>query len=169
MSITPAQLATRYGLLRLAQAATPLHRPTVDAELLGAVINAADVSAWNSDQINDANQALDVINAACADAVEEAASYVLMRAPAVPLPAPSVLTLWQSRIAWYRLHIDLRINTPQSDGGQHPVHRDYDDTIKSLRDYRDGKQGLGIAQDPNVPPANASPEWHSQGTVWNRR
>ncbi|NJR43929.1 DUF1320 family protein [bacterium] len=168
MAITPLLLATWYGAQRLAQAATPPHRPIVDAELLAAVLAAGDTSGWSSEQIADALGAIANAQSACDAAKAEANSYVLLRASSVPAPAPDVLNVWEGRIAWYRLHPDLRISAEGTADGRHPIHRDYDDAIKSLRDYRDGKQGLGIPQDANVPPATAEVEWQSKPTQWTR-
>ena len=166
--ITALQLLAWPGVAELAQCASPDDRAQVDTALLTAVITGASTTSWSAEELAAANAALLVINLVADQASNEVDSYVYLRAQTIPLPLPQILTTWATKIARYMLHKNLRISGIGE--GLHPIHRDYDNAIKSLRDYRDGKQGLGIpsALDPNAPLQDDSVQFFSRPTVWSR-
>jgi len=55
--ITHAALADSPGALELSEVASDEHRRPVPAELLDAVLRAADVSAWGMDDVQAAQRA----------------------------------------------------------------------------------------------------------------
>ena len=55
--ITHADLADSPGALELSEVASDEHRRPVPAELLDAVLRAADVSAWGTDDVQAAQRA----------------------------------------------------------------------------------------------------------------
>lgn len=168
--ISALQLLAWPGVSELAQCASPDDRAQVDTALLTAVITGASTASWSAEELAAANAALVVIDLIADQASNEVDSYVYLRAVTIPLPLPQILSTWATKIARYMLHKNLRIGSESGDG-LHPIHRDYNDAIKSLRDYRDGKQGLGIpsALDPNAPLQDNSVQFTSQATVWGRR
>ncbi len=133
------------GALELSETATPDHRAPIQAELLEAVILAADTSAWAADEVAVATEAVAVISDAMRVVAQLIDGYLRPRY-ALPLASiPAFLSDVETKLVRYRLHRHLT----RGEGQQHPVIRDYTDAMKLLRDIRSGNLSLG-EDDPNI-------------------
>jgi phage gp36-like protein len=170
MYLTPADLTPWPGGLEIAQAATPEHLPPVAAALMDATLAGADRSAYGSDVRAVADLALARVNAAITAAVELVNSYIAPRyAAAMPLAAgpAAALKVHARAITRYYLHQHLRVTTPNSADGQHPIHADYERTLAFLRDIASGKLSLGV--DDPAPVTTSGAEWSSgSDRLWSR-
>ena len=133
------------GALELSETATPDHRAPIQAELLEAVILAANTSAWAADEIAIAMEAVAVINDAMRVVAQLIDGYLRPRYSLPLASIPAYLSDVETKLVRYRLHRHLTRGAAQ----QHPVIRDYDDAMKMLRDIAAGKLSLGI-DDPNI-------------------
>lgn len=151
MYITPVQLAESPGARELAQVATPEQSPVVDTALMDATLRGTDRSAWSSDDIAVADDALARIQDAIDGAGAVIEGYLVLRGYALPLdPAPNIVTRWARSIVRYSLHKD-RISDPKSD----PIARDYSDALKFLQATADGSFSIGVSVDPAAPAGSA--------------
>lgn len=147
--ITAAQLAERPGARELSQVATAAHLKPVAPDLMEATLRGTDRSAWTPDDIAVADDALQRIEDAVAQAESLIDGYLAQRSYSLPLnPVPELVTGWARDIARYLLHKD-RGGKEDSD----PVVRAYKDALKFLELIAAGKFKLGaedpIANDPN--------------------
>ena len=103
--ITHADLADSPGALELSEVASDEHRRPVPAELLDAVLRAADVSAWGMDDVQAAQRAAARIDTAVRDACSLIDGYLAKRGYALPLsPVNPLVSAWCRAIARYLLH-----------------------------------------------------------------
>ena len=140
--ITHADLADSPGALELSEVASDEHRRPVPAELLDAVLRAADVSAWGTDDVQAAQRAAARIDTAVRDACSLIDGYLAKRGYALPLsPVNPLVSAWCRAIARYLLHKN-RTAMESKD----PIARGYNDAVRLLQQTADGKFSLG-AQD----------------------
>lgn len=138
MYITPAQLLERFGPVETAQVATADDRAVVDSELLRLTISGGDRDAFDADAVADADEALERIQAATADAAALIDGYLRSRytLPLDPVPLPL------RRIAGDVVRYYL-----MDDRASEEVRERYAAQLKVLADIRDGRVTLG-ADDP---------------------
>lgn len=170
MYLTLADLTPWPGGLEIAQAATPEHLPPVTAALMDATLAGADRSAYDPDDVAVADLAAARVSAAILASGELINSYIAPRyAASMPLAAGPAGTLkaHARAITRYYLHQHLRVTAPTSDGGQHPIHADYERTLAFLRDVAAGKLSLGV--DDPAPVTTSGAEWSSgSDRLWSR-
>lgn len=140
--ITLDDLAERPGARELAQVATKESVREVATDLMEATLRGADRSAWPTEQVAVADDALQRIQ----DAVVEAESIIngslAKRSYPLPLsPVPKLVTGWTRDIARYLLHKD---GARKEDD---PIVRSYRDAMKFLALIVKGEFSLG-AEDP---------------------
>lgn len=125
---------------------------SVDTELLGATIAAADRSPWTLAEQAAANAVLMRLNAILTRAATEADAYLRRRGYAVPLDGQQfpVLVVWTRSIARY--HVQPRRDLTSEQSGR--VERDYRDAIKAFQAIAKGELSLG-ANDPLASTASA--------------
>jgi phage gp36-like protein len=141
--VTHAQLAERPGARELAQVASDEHQPLVPYELMEQTLQAADRSAWTPEQIALADQALQRVDDAVADADGLIDGFLRQRGYPLPLsPVHRLVTVWSRAISRYNLHKHRR--TLESDD---TIVRDYRDALKLLQQVADGKLSLGAADE----------------------
>lgn len=148
--ISHAELAERPGARELAQVATDDNRPVVDTELMDATLRGADRSAWPSEALADADDALRRVNEAVSEADSLIDGYLVKRGYAVPLALPGekpmkLVAAWSRAITRYLLAKDTI-----SDEKSSPIYRDYRDARQLLQQVADGSFSLG-AGDPQAP------------------
>ena len=137
--ITTEQLAELPGARELAQVASPAHRPVVDSELMEATLRNEDRTAWEPEEIADADDALERITGAVEQAESLINGFLAQRRYTLPLnPVPGLVTGWTRDIARYYLHKD-RISSEGTD----PIVRAYNDAMKLLGLIEQGKFSLG--------------------------
>lgn len=138
--VTHAQLAERPGARELAQITSAEHQPLVPYELMELTLLGADRSDWTPEQIEQADQALQRIDDAIADADGLINGYLHQRGYPLPLsPVHRLVTVWSRAITRYYLH--LRRTSVETDD---PIVRDYRDALKLLQQVADGKLSLGM-------------------------
>lgn len=143
MYVTHEQLAERPGAKELAQVATDPQRPFVDPDLMEATLRNEDRSGWAPDEVAAADEALQRIDDAVADADGLIDGYLHKRGYPVPLdPVPRIVAAWSRDISRYYLHKDRR-------GGKDndPIVRAYKDAMKLLEQLASGKFSLGADDD----------------------
>jgi phage gp36-like protein len=141
--ITLDDLAERPGARELAQVATKEGVRAVATDLMEATLRGADRSAWPTDQVAVADDALQRIQDAVTEAESLIDGYLAKRSYPLPLsPVPKLVTGWARDIARYLLHKD-RGGKEDSD----PIVRNYKDALKFLGLVAEGKFSLG-AEDP---------------------
>lgn len=141
--ITLDDLAERPGARELAQVATKEGVRAVATDLMEATLRGADRSAWPTDQVDVADDALQRIQDAVTEAESLIDGYLAKRSYPLPLsPVPKLVTGWTRDIARYLLHKD-RGGKEDND----PIVRNYKDALKFLGLVAEGKFSLG-AEDP---------------------
>ncbi|XKM14240.1 DUF1320 domain-containing protein [Orbaceae bacterium ac157xtp] len=138
--ITLLNLAERPGLVEISQAVAQDGEIPVDANLLTAIINNQNMSAWSSNDVAAANTTISRINESIKDAEAEINGFLRQRGHKLPLKVvPRLLTDWARIIVRYKLHRN-RISEEKND----PIVRDYKQVINFLKLVADGKYSLGI-------------------------
>ena len=141
--ITTAELAERPGSREIALLATSDGAATVDYALMDATLRGQDRSAWQADDIAQADAALQRVQDAIAEADALIDGYLGKRYTLPLSSPPGILTTWARAIVRYKLHGD-RLSTEGND----PIVRDYKDALKFLEQIAAGKFSLGI-EDPS--------------------
>jgi phage gp36-like protein len=134
--ITAIDFAEMPGAEELAQVATAMHRPAVEAALMEATLRGTSTADWEAEEIADAADALQRIS----DQVGQAERLN---------PVPPLVKGWTRDITRYFLHKD-RLSSESND----PIVRAYKDALAFLRWIAEGKFSLGaedpILNDPNT-------------------
>jgi phage gp36-like protein len=148
-------MATWPGPLECAQACTPKHISIARADVLDALMRGVTPPTATANELASANAALANLNAALVKAGNRIDAVLQVAGYSLPLSvAPTLLAEIQIDLARYFMHSDLRINTPNSDEGQHPVHAGNQRAEQYLADIRSKKISLGVG-DP-APPTSTS-------------
>ena len=164
---TPADLLAELGPAELAQVSTPDGASIVSNDLMRLVCNSGTTTDYAPDEVDAAVEALATLTGACLSASEDIDSYLLMRYT-LPLSAPgATLKSWAKKIARYKLHRHLRIAEPNSDTGQHPIHRDYQGVLSLLQAVAVGKMSIG-GGDPSPPITNTDATFESSALAFSR-
>jgi phage gp36-like protein len=151
MYVSHAQLAERPGARELAQVGSADHEAIVDYALMEATLLGTDRSAWDAEEIADADAVLQRIDDAVAGADGLINGYLVKRGHAVPLdPVPSIVTVWSRDISRYYLHKD-RLSSEGTD----PIVRAYKDAMRLLEQVVAGKFSLGIGDETATPGAGS--------------
>ena len=134
--ITIEQLAEGPGML--AELAEPFG---LAVGLMKATIAESDRSAWTSDEIEDADNAIASIQNTLDRVDAEMHVYLARRGYQLPLSAIQfpVLTTWARNIARYHLQPQRDRNNEET--GR--IERDYRQAISALQQIADGKLSLG--------------------------
>lgn len=139
MTIAPSDLLADRGARELAELATPDGRPTLDAELLGAVVRGEALDGeWGAEERATAYLALDTLQQAC-----DAANARIDRLTAGRLldaHEAALLRAYRLDLARYRLYDDAAL------ADEHPVIRRFREADAFLVRVADGRETLG--QDP---------------------
>lgn len=137
--ITHQQLLDRPGSRELAEVASNEDGDMVPYELMALTLNGDDRSAFDAEQIADADAALARINDAVADADGVIDGYLRKAGYTLPLdPVPRLVVVWCRAIARYYLHKNRR--SIESDD---IIVRDYKDALRLLEQTASGKLALG--------------------------
>lgn len=137
--VTHLQLAERPGARELAQVASSEHQPLVAYELMELTLLNVGRSAWPADEVTHADEALERIDDAVADADGLIDGFLRQRGYPLPLsPVHQLVTVWSRAISRYYLHGHRR--SLESDD---PIVRDYREALKQLQQMADGKLSLG--------------------------
>lgn len=143
--ITGADLAEKPGARELAEVATATHFSVVAADLMEATLRGEDRSAFDADDIEIADDALNRIVVVMDEAESIVNGFLAQRDYTLPLdPVPKLVTGWVRDIGRYNLHKD-RIGSEGTD----PILRAYRDAMKFLAMVAEGSFSLG-AQDQLV-------------------
>lgn len=136
MTITPIDLLADRGARELAQLATPEGWPTLDPDLLAAVIRGEDISGeWDADDHAPAYLALATLQQAC-----DAANARLGRVTSgrtLSADEHAMLRAYALDIARYRLYDDGEL--PEL----HPVLLRYREAVRFLERIAGGLEPLG--------------------------
>lgn len=161
--ISHAQLAERPGARELAQVATAAHKPMVDPELMEATLLGGDRAGWTPDQVALADDALQRIDDATADA-QALIDGFLSRRGYLPLdPVPGIVVTWARAITRYHLH-----QNRLGDDSDDPIVRDYKDAVRFLQLTADGKFSLGQNDPVESDPAHLDVQFESDPNVFSR-
>lgn len=137
--VSHQQLAERPGARELAEVASDEFQSTVPYELMEASLLESDRSTWSSEQIAQADEALQRIDDAVADADGLIDGFLRRRGYDLPMsPIPRLVTVWSRSIARYHLHQHRR--ALESDD---VIVRDYKDALRLLQQVAEGKLSLG--------------------------
>jgi phage gp36-like protein len=137
--ITHQQLLDRPGSRELAEVASNEDGDMVPYELMALTLNGGDRSAFDVEQIADADAALARIDDAIADADGVIDGYLRKAGYTLPLdPVPRLVVVWCRAIARYYLHKNRR--SLESDD---IIVRDYKDALSLLQQTVSGKLSLG--------------------------
>lgn len=137
--ITHQQLLDRPGSRELAEVASNEDGDMVPYELMALTLNGGDRSAFDEEQIADADAALARIDDAVADAGGVIDGYLRIAGYPLPLtPVPRLVVVWSRAITRYYLHKNRR--TLESDD---IIVRDYKDALRLLEQTAAGKLSLG--------------------------
>lgn len=162
--ITLIDLAERPGARELAQVASSEHEAMVVYELMEASLRGDDRSAWDSDDVAQADIAIARIEEAVAEAESIIDGNLAVRNYPLPLsPVPKLVTGWTRDIARYLLHKD-RISDEKSD----PIARAYRDAMKLLAQTANGTFSLGANDPIKNDPASLEVEFTSDTQVFSR-
>lgn len=162
--ITAIQLAERPGARELAQVATAEHLRMVPYQLMEATLRGADRSSWSADEVVAADDALQRIEDAVAQAESLIDGYLARRGYGLPLsPVPDLVTGWARDIARYLLHKD-RGGKEDTD----PVVRAYRDALKFLELTATGKFSLGALDPIQSNPNNLDVRFETTENVFSR-
>lgn len=147
--ITHAQLAERPGARELSEVATAQHERMVPYELMEAALTGGDTSSWSAEEIARAEDAIQRIDDAVADADAVIDGYLAKRGYLPLVPVPPMVSVWCRAIARYYLHQHLL-----GSEDKHPIIRDYKDALRFLQLTADGKFSLGaddsVENNPNA-------------------
>lgn len=137
--ITHQQLLDRPGSRELAEVASDEAKDMVPYELMALTLSGGDRSAFDEEQITDADAALARIDDAIADADGVIDGYLRKAGYALPLtPVPRLVVVWSRAITRYYLHKNRR--SLESDD---IIVRDYKDALRFLEQTVGGKLSLG--------------------------
>jgi len=135
-AITPIDLLADRGARELAQLATPEGWPTLDPDLLAAVIRGEDISGeWDADDHAPAYLALATLQQAC-DAANARVDR-LAAGRALSTEETSLLRAYRLDLARYRLYDDTAL------ADEHPVIRRYREADAFLARVAAGRETLG--------------------------
>jgi phage gp36-like protein len=148
--ITAIDFAEMPGAEELAQVATAMHRPAVEAALMEATLRGTSTADWEAEEIADAADALQRISDQVGQAESLIDGFLAQRKYPLPLnPVPPLVKGWTRDITRYFLHKD-RLSSESND----PIVRAYKDALAFLRWIAEGKFSLGaedpILNDPNT-------------------
>jgi phage gp36-like protein len=137
--ITHQQLLDRPGSRELAEVASNEDGDMVPYELMALTLSGADRSAFEPEQIADADEALARIDDAVADADGVIDGYLRKGGYTLPLdPVPRLVVVWCRAISRYYLHKNRgRLESDDT------VVRDYKDALRLLEQAASGKLSLG--------------------------
>lgn len=136
---THPELAESPGALELSQVASDEQRKPVAADLLDALLRGNDTSDWAPHEVDQAQAAIDRIDAVVTEAGAIIDGYLAKRGYKLPLdPVPDLVSSWCRSIARYLLHKNRR-QVDEKD----PIYRVYRDTLRMLALTADGKFSLG--------------------------
>jgi phage gp36-like protein len=137
--ITHQQLLDRPGSRELAEVASNEDGDMVPYELMALTLNGGDRSAFDVEQIADADAALARIDDAIADADGVIDGYLRIAGYSLLLvPVPRLVVVWSRAITRYYLHKNRR--SLESDD---IIVRDYKDAQRLLEQTASGKLSLG--------------------------
>lgn len=160
--ITVPELAEGAGMLQ--ELAEPFG---VAVDLMAATIADGDRSAWTSDEIEDADNALAAIQNTLTRAAAEMNPFLVKRGYPLPLSSSDfpVLKTWQRSIFRYH-HQPQRDRTNEETGR---IERDYRATLQTLRAVGNGEQPIG-ENDPvfEVAGSAGSPDYTCEPRVFSR-
>lgn len=141
--ITHQQLLERPGSRELAEVASDEAKAMVPYELMALTLSGGDRSAFEAEQIADADEALARIDDAVADADGVIDGYLRMSNYSLPLdPVPRLVVVWSRAITRYYLHKNRR--SLESDD---IIVRDYKDALRLLEQTVSGKLSLGVGDE----------------------
>lgn len=137
--VTHQQLHERPGSRELAEVASDEHQAMVPYALMELTLLGGDRESFEPEQIALADEALQRIDDAVADADGLIDGYLRKRGYPIPLsPVPRIVTVWSRAIARYFLHKNRgRLESDDT------IVRDYKDALKLLQQVADGKLSLG--------------------------
>ncbi|AFL76235.1 phage protein Gp36 family protein [Thiocystis violascens] len=136
--IAPADLLTPHGARELAQLATPEGVPTLDPDLLAAVVRGEEVDGeWDAEDIAQAHLALATLQAAVDTANARINRVALGRV--LSADEQGMLHTYALDIARWRLYDDGQL--PEL----HPVLLRYREAVRFLERVADGREPLGQA------------------------
>jgi phage gp36-like protein len=137
--ITHQQLLDRPGSRELAEVASNEDGDMVPYELMALTLSGGDRSAFDVEQIADADAALARIDDAIADADGVIDGYLRIAGYSLLLvPVPRLVVVWSRAITRYYLHKNRR--SLESDD---IIVRDYKDAQRLLEQTASGKLSLG--------------------------
>lgn len=137
--ITHQQLLDRPGSRELAEVASDEAKDMVPYGLMSLTLSGGDRSAYDEDQIAEADAVLARIDDAIADADGVIEGYLRMSNYTLPLnPVPRLVVVWSRAITRYYLHKNRR--SLESDD---IIVRDYKDALRLLEQTVSGKLSLG--------------------------
>lgn len=137
--ITHQQLLDRPGSRELAEVASDEAKDMVPYELMALTLSGGDRSAFDEEQIAEADAALARIDDAVADADGVIDGYLRKAGYSLPLvPVPRLVIVWSRAITRYYLHKNRR--SLESDD---MIVRDYKDALRLLEQTASGKLSLG--------------------------
>lgn len=143
--ISDADLIERPGAAEIAQVATPAEHPVVATDLMTATLAGADRSGFDPGDVLIADQALDRVHSAIAEA-SATIDAALGSRYSLPLPStPLVLTRLARAIVRYILHTHLLTASEDS-----PIIRDYRAAMATLREIGAGRMTLGLPAPASV-------------------
>lgn len=137
--ITHQQLLDRPGSRELAEVASDEAKDMVPYELMALTLSGGDRSAFDAEQIANADAALARIDDAVADADGVIDGYLRKGGYTLPLvPVPRVVTVWCRAISRYYLHKNRgRLESDDT------IVRDYKDSLQQAEKAASGKFSLG--------------------------
>lgn len=143
--ISDADLIERPGAAEIAQVATPAEHPIVATDLMTATLAGADRSGFDPADVLIADQALDRVHSAIAEA-SAPIDAALGKRYSLPLPStPLVLTRLARAIVRYILNSHLLTNSEDS-----PIIRDHREAERMLLRISKGEITLGLPEPAKV-------------------
>ncbi|NJR44025.1 DUF1320 family protein [bacterium] len=120
---------------------------TLDDELVRRVCNSESIGAYTIEEQQKANALFLHVQSRCESASIEVDGYLALRfGDSLPFTTPPpMLKVWALAITRYKLHQHLRILDRSSESGQHPVHANYEQTVKQMTALSEGKFTLGAS------------------------
>lgn len=141
--ITHQQLLDRPGSRELAEVASDEAKDMVPYELMALTLSGGDRSAFDDEQVADADEALARIDDAVADADGVIDGYLRIAGYSLPLaPVPRLVVVWCRAITRYYLHKNRR-----SLESEDIIARDYKDALRLLEQAASGKLSLGAGDE----------------------
>jgi phage gp36-like protein len=167
--LTIADFAAWPGARHIAEACTPKDQPLVKSALMDALLRGLPTTGWTAPEVAIGNVALANLLTAGDEAEAEVNASIMVAGYTAPLlPAPPLLKQISKAITMFLIHSDLRINTANSNDGQHPIHARYEEARKQLSDIRNRKLSLGVG-DPTPPSAGGGPAFFGGETRYFKR